>query len=92
MAIPSETDDVPMWLVERGYNNRDLIVLKHAASEGNQVFQGELAAYAVDMSAVTAAKNVSRDNLETVDETEVRTRYETEATRMANEHDPDDVT
>ena len=89
--MPPETDDVRVWLVERGYNNRDLIILKYATTEGDQVFRRELAAQAIDMDTVTAAKEASQDNLETVDETEVKERYEAEATRMADKYDPDDV-
>ncbi|EMA44997.1 hypothetical protein [Halococcus saccharolyticus] len=88
--MPSE-DDVRVWLVERGYNNRDLIVLKYATAEGDRVFRRELAAQAIDMDEVTAGKDVSPDNLEAVTETEVQERYAAEAHRMADEHDPDDT-
>ena len=88
--MPSETD-VRVWLVERGYNNRDLIILKYATPEGDRVFRRELAAQAIDMDAVTAAKDVSPDDLETVDETATRERYAAEAARMADKHDPDET-
>lgn len=88
--MPPESDDVRVWLVERGYNNRDLIVLKYATPEGDRVFRKELASQAVDMESVTAARDVSEDNLETVDETAAQDRYADEAARMAAEHDPDD--
>ena len=87
----SSADDVRVWLVERGYNNRDLIVLKYATAEGDRLFRRELAAQAIDMDGVTAAKDVSPDNLEAVTETDVRERYAAEARRMADEHDPDDT-
>ncbi|PSQ51514.1 hypothetical protein BRD12_03555 [Halobacteriales archaeon SW_12_67_38] len=83
--------DVRVWLVERGYNNRDLIVLKYATPDGDRVFRRELAAQAIDLDTVTAAKDVSPDNLESVTETDVQERYEAEATRMVDEHDPDDT-
>lgn len=89
-TMSPETDEVRVWLVERGYNNRDLIILKYATLEGDQVFRRELASQAIDMDTVTAAKDVSLENLETVDETEVQERYESEAKRMADIHDPDD--
>ncbi|EMA53675.1 MULTISPECIES: hypothetical protein [Halococcus] len=88
--MPS-ADDVRVWLVERGYNNRDLIVLKYATTEGDQIFRRELAAQAIDMDGVTAAKDVSPDNLEAVTETDVQERYADEVRRMADEHDPDDT-
>ncbi|WP_049900162.1 hypothetical protein [Halococcus agarilyticus] len=84
-------DDVRVWLVERGYNNRDLIVLKYATPEGNRLFRRELAAQAIDMDTVTAARDVSPDDLEAVVEADVRERYAAEARRMADEHDPDDT-
>ena len=83
--------DVRVWLVERGYNNRDLIVLKYATPDGDRVFRRELAAQAIDLDTVTAAKDVSPDNLESVTETDVQERYEAEATRMVDKHDPDDT-
>ena len=89
--MPPETDDVRVWLVERGYDNRDLIVLKYATPEGDRVFRKELASQAVDLDTVTAARDVAPENLESVDETDVRERFAAEAARMADEHDPDDT-
>ncbi|MFC4542676.1 hypothetical protein ACFO5R_12165 [Halosolutus amylolyticus] len=86
-----ESDDVRVWLVERGYNNRNLIVLKYATPEGDRFFRKELASQVVDMDTVTAAKDVSEDDLEPVDETAVQNRYADEAARMAAERDPDDT-
>jgi hypothetical protein len=91
VTVPTETDDVRVWLVERGYNNRDLIVLKYATSEGDRLFRRELASQAVDVDTVTAAKDVSPDDLERVDESDLQERYADEASRMAEEHDPEDT-
>ena len=88
--MPSE-EAVRTWLVERGYDNRDLIVLKYATSEGDRVFRRELAAQAIDVDTVTAARDVSPDDLEPVNETDRQERYADEARRMADEHDPDDT-
>lgn len=90
-AMSAETDSVRVWLVERGYNNRDLIILKYATPEGDRVFRRELASQVVDAETVTAAKDVSPDDLATVDESEVQERYAAEARRMADKHDPDDT-
>lgn len=89
--MPPETETVRVWLVERGYNNRDLIILKYATPEGDRVYRRELSPKALDASTVTAAKAVSPDDLESVGEAAVRERYAAEATRMADEHDPDDT-
>lgn len=88
--MSEETDAVRVWLVERGYNNRDLIVLKYATPDGERVFRTELAAQVVDADTATAAREVPTDDLATVDDPEVRDRYAAEAARMAEKHDPDE--
>ncbi|KZN22642.1 hypothetical protein A4G99_19515 [Haladaptatus sp. R4] len=88
--MSSETEEIRVWLVERGYNNRDLIILKYATPDGDRIFRRELAAQAVDMDSVTAAKDVSPTNLEAVDDPDLQERYEAEADRMADKHEPDD--
>ena len=87
--MEDESDAVRVWLVERGYNNRDLIILKYATPDGERLFRRELAAQAIGVDTVTAAKDVSPDDLEAVD-ADHRKRYADEAARMADEHDPDD--
>lgn len=89
--MTDETDEIRVWLVDRGYNNRDLIVLKYATPDGTRLFRRELAAQAVDSGSVTAAKDVSASDLETVDDSELRDRYENEVARMTTKHDPDDT-
>lgn len=76
-----------MWLVERGCNNRDLIIFKYATTDGTQVFRRELAAQAVDLDSVTTAKDVSPSDLESVDDSELQNRYESEVERMTAQHD-----
>ncbi|MFC6942295.1 hypothetical protein ACFQE8_20340 [Salinirubellus sp. GCM10025818] len=83
-------ETVRCWLVERGYDNRDLIILKYATPEGDRLFRRELAAQAMDSVTVTAAKDVSPDDLEPVDDPETRERYANEVERVTGEHDPDD--
>ena len=88
--MTDESDAVRVWLVERGYNNRDLIILKYATPDGERLFRRELAAQAIGVDTVTAAKDVSPDDLEAVDDGDLRERYANEVERMADEHDPDD--
>ena len=88
--MTDESDGVRVWLVERGYNNRDLIILKYATPDGERLFRRELAAQAIGVDTVTAAKDVSPDDLEAVDDGDLRERYANEVERMADEHDPDD--
>ncbi|WP_256687237.1 hypothetical protein [Halococcus qingdaonensis] len=89
--MADETDTVRVWLVERGYNNRDLIILKYATPDGERLFRRELAAQAIGVDTVTAAKDVSTDDLERIDDSDLRERYASEVERMADEHDPDDT-
>ena len=86
--MSSTADEVRVWLVDRGYNNRDLIILQYATLEGDKVYRKEVASQA--LGTVTAAKDVSPDNLGTVDEPDLREQYAAEAMRMAEEHSPDD--
>jgi hypothetical protein len=44
----------------------------------------------MDSVAVTAARDVSPDDLEPVEDPETRERYADEVERIAGEHDPDD--
>ena len=84
------TETVRRWLVERGYYNRDLITLKYATPGGDRLFRRELAAQAIDASTVTAARDVSPDDLEPVEDPGTRERYANEVERVSDEHDPDD--
>ncbi|KYH26425.1 hypothetical protein HAPAU_15230 [Halalkalicoccus paucihalophilus] len=88
MAPETGEDWVRVWLVERGYNDRDLIILKYATPNGERVFRREVASQALD--TVTAAKDVSPDDLGRVDEPDVQERYAAEVTRMKEKHEPDD--
>jgi hypothetical protein len=90
VAMSDETEAVRVWLVERGYNNRDLIILKYATPDGEQLFRRELASQAIGVDTVTAAKDVPHSDLEAVDDPDIQERYEAEVTRMTDKHDPDD--
>ena len=83
-------DTVRCWLVERDYNDRDLIILTYATPEGDRAFRRELSAQIIDSASVTAARDVDPDNFEAVDDPETRERYANEAERVASEHDPND--
>ncbi|ELY39033.1 hypothetical protein [Natronorubrum tibetense] len=86
--MSSKSDGIRVWLVERGYDNRDLIILKYATPEGNRVYRKEVASQALE--TVTAAKVVSPDDLGTVEDPDVRERYADEVGRMVNNRDPDE--
>lgn len=87
------TDDTAqLWLVERSYDDRDLIVLIYATTDGEYELRKELAAAVMHQRrmSTTAAIEAPVDNLEAVTDDEVRERYAAEATKMAESHDPDD--
>lgn len=86
------TDTVRLWLVERSYDDRNLITLVYATPEGDQMRQKEQAATVMHQQGqtVTAAIDVESENLESVPDEETKERYATEAARMAESHDPDE--
>ncbi|MFW6017505.1 MAG: hypothetical protein ACOCPX_01650 [Halapricum sp.] len=88
------SETVRVWLVERTYSDdeQNLIILVYATVDGKQYFRKEraLTSFTGDSRETTAALEVEPDKLGTV-ESDDRTRYAAEASRMAAEHDPDDT-
>jgi hypothetical protein len=93
MANQSE-DDVRVWLVERTYSDdeQNLIILTYATPDGKQYYRKERALTSfTDVRDTTAAVDAEPDNLGTVDDPDLQEQYATEAQRMQEVHDPDDV-
>ena len=92
--MSDDSDDaVRVWLVERTYSDdeQNLIILTYATPDGERYFRKERALTSfTDVRDTTAAVDVDPDNLGTVGEPELIEQYATEATRMAEVHDPDD--
>ncbi|MFC7205110.1 hypothetical protein ACFQJC_16450 [Haloferax namakaokahaiae] len=84
-------DTVRCWLVERSIDDRDLIVLVYATTDGEYALQKELAAAVMHQRrmSTTAAIDVSKDDLSPVSE-DLQEQYASEATKMAETHDPDE--
>lgn len=85
---------IRVWLVERTYSDdeQNLVILVYATTDGERYFRKERALTSfTDTRDTTAALTVTEDDLGAVDDEERRTWYAAEATRMADEHDPDDV-
>lgn len=82
------TESVRCWLVERTYDDKGLIRLVYVPTDGSGQFITEHAA--VRGGDATAATEVDADRLEGIPE-EDRERYENEAERMAERHDPDET-
>ena len=90
----SSTDGVRVWLVERTYSDdeQNIIILVYATPDGTQYFRKERALTSfTDVRDTTAAVEADPDNLGAVVDPDRREQYATEARRMREAHDPDDV-
>lgn len=85
----TEEDTVRCWLVEREYTDKGLVTLVYAPTDGERALIEQKSA--VRLGEVTAGREVRPDQLVAVDEPDERDRYEAEAGRMADRHDPDDA-
>jgi len=91
--VPTD-DAVRVWLVERTYSDdeQNVIVLTYATADGERYFRKERALTSfTDVRDTTAAVDAEPENLGAVEDPDLRERYATEARRMAEHHDPDDV-
>lgn len=85
---------VRVWLVERTYSDdeQNIVILVYATPDGRRYFRKERALTSfTDVRDTTAAVEARPENLGTVDDSEERDRYATEAARMRETHDPDDL-
>ncbi|GAB6860991.1 hypothetical protein ACFR97_01775 [Haloplanus litoreus] len=84
-----DDDTTRLWLVERTYDDKGLISLVYATTDGDAVRRIERAPIAVEQSGgVTAAVDADPAALAPVEETSLQERYAMEARRMAEQHDP----
>jgi len=94
MSTDTESEEtVRVWLVERTYSDdeQNIIILVYATPDGERYFRKERALTSfTDVRDTTAAVDVDPGNLGAV-EPEKRERYAAEASRIAENHDPDDV-
>ncbi|KYH23794.1 hypothetical protein HAPAU_38730 [Halalkalicoccus paucihalophilus] len=84
---------VQVWLVERMFaeDKSNLIVLVYATTDGQRYTMKEHAITGnAETRRTTAAVEVDPDDLDPVGDETLQNQYATEATRMANVHDPDD--
>jgi hypothetical protein len=86
---PSD-DGVRCWLVERTFDDRNLVTLVYATPDGERYQQREIASVALSRVDVTAAREIPTEELEPVDDPDRRERYAAEAATMAADHDPDE--
>jgi hypothetical protein len=85
-------DEVRVWLVERDVDQRNLVTLVYATPDGRRRYRRQLSSAAINRGAdVTAGETVLPDDLEPVDDASERDRYASEASRVAENHDPEDA-
>ncbi|WP_267641390.1 hypothetical protein [Haloarchaeobius amylolyticus] len=85
------TDTVQCWLVERTFDQRNLVTIVYATPDGERFLQQERSANSLTRNPVTAGKTVPEENLEQTDDEATRERYAKEATRTAEQYDPDEA-
>ncbi len=80
-----------VWLVDRQFDSKGLVRLTYATEDGTRVHTKELAEQRlVTGNGITAARDVDESALGESPDEEIE-RFAAEASRMAAEHDPDDV-
>lgn len=84
------TETVRCWLVERDYEHESMVTLVYATTDGQRHVTQQRSTALLMKKPVTAAIDVDPERLEAVSDGTDRERYATEATRLAERHDPDD--
>ena len=84
------TDTERLWMVERTYTDRDLVVLVYATPEGDRKLRKELSSSMLQRTTVTAAVEADPADLEAVEDAATRERYAEEVERVRADHEPDD--
>ncbi|WP_440766374.1 hypothetical protein [Natronorubrum sp. DTA7] len=80
---------VQCWLVERTFDDRNLVTIVYATPDGSRYQQRERSATSLRTgSEVTAATEIPETELESVPDDETRKRYAEEAERTAEQYDP----
>ena len=88
-----ETESVRVWLVERTYSDdeQNIVILVYATPDGERYLRKERALTSFgDDRPTTAALDVAPERLGRTENAETRQRYADEATRVADDRDPDD--
>jgi hypothetical protein len=83
-------DEKRVWLVDRTYNDKGMVELVYATPDGEQYHHRQLSEQMLMTKDVTAGTNVEPDRLEPTDDEDIE-RFAAEASRMTDEHDPDDA-
>ena len=90
--MSEESESVRCWLVERTFDDRNLVTLVYATPDGERYQRHERSANSLRAgSPPTAAVDCRPAKLEPVEDADTRERYATEAARLMDAHDPDDT-
>jgi len=90
--MTEDGETIRVWLVDRGYTNRDLITLAYATPDGERAVHSERAAATIGSgSGVTAARDVDPERLSPVTDEETVERYRQEAERTMERYEPDET-
>ncbi|WP_256391399.1 hypothetical protein [Natronoarchaeum rubrum] len=81
---------VQCWLVERSFDQRNLVTLVYATPGGERYQQRELSGNALSQIDVTAAREIPADELEDVRDADTRARYADEVASVREQYDPDE--
>ncbi len=89
------TDDSPetvrCWLVERSFDDRNVVTIIYATPDGSRYRQQERSTTALTHgSPVTAATDIPSEELAAVTDEATRRRYAAEVERTAAQYGPDD--
>jgi hypothetical protein len=79
-----------VWLVDRTYNDKGMVELVYATTDGEQYHHRQLSEQMLMTKEVTAGTDVESDRLEPTDDENIE-RFAAEATRMADDHAADDA-
>jgi len=79
------------WLVEREFDDKGMVRLVYATPDGSRRLLKERSAARLGQYDVTAAIDADEAGLNPATDANRRERYATEATRMADCHNPGDT-
>ncbi|WP_435334374.1 hypothetical protein [Haloarchaeobius sp. TZWWS8] len=85
------SETVQCWLVERTFDDRNLVTIVYATEDGERYLQQERSANSLTRNPVTAGKEVEEESLEPVPDEETRARYANEVSRTSEQYAPGDA-
>jgi hypothetical protein len=83
-------EETRVWLVEREFTDKGMVTLVYATPDGERHLTKQLSFQLLQRRETTAARDVPAEKLERTP-AEDRERYATQASSMAQRHDPDEA-